>query len=530
MKPVIQNMLRGLRMSNSILLGWTVLGVMAINSVWYGYFREAWLSPDAVCYLRMARNLMAGHGMNPGGLAGSVQGWFAVWPIGYPVFVAILSALLHVEVTLASKLGAVLITGLTLLTFRRWFPTVFPLLTLGLVNFAYLKIFRSTWSEQPFLLCLLLFACLLADFFSHERPSWRVSFALFLVSIGLFFFRYIGIFSLGVLLAFSCYRFAVNRQRSVGKQGANWRSYSLVAGIAGLSVGLMGTYLVLNDFNAGSITGMSRPLSSESLGRFIRTSTCAAVRETQAVFFLIALAGLVVVPLLKMRGGLKTLVRSSERHQILCESCAATGVGYLSCILLARYLFCFDDFGYRLLYPGTLMLIIAGVVKLADLSGIDFRQTFDRLPRNYILVYLLSVLVLGSQVLNIETVLRRLTGVPRIAGMQSFAKVKEATIKKFAEIPSGSLVFVEGYSSDDYLAGYIRPDLFVVPHRFGAYGEQIRGFKEGVKVYVEQKVPRNFDETVAGLEGVQEIGSPFRFLLKDANHIAISIQKRDKMP
>jgi len=71
-------MLRGLRMSKSTLLGWTVLVAVVINSVLYGCFRETRLSPDSVCYLRMAKNLTAGYGMKPDGLTGIENGWFAI--------------------------------------------------------------------------------------------------------------------------------------------------------------------------------------------------------------------------------------------------------------------------------------------------------------------------------------------------------------------------------------------------------------------------------------------------------------------
>ena len=122
-----------MRIPNTSLLALAIMFLMAWVAVLDGGLLSSSYTADSVRYMRMAENIKAGHFMNPNGLAGG-EGWFAIWPIGYPVVLAAVSAVSGLDVYWASKAVSLLCAIAMLLIFWKFAKDAFPILALALVS------------------------------------------------------------------------------------------------------------------------------------------------------------------------------------------------------------------------------------------------------------------------------------------------------------------------------------------------------------------------------------------------------------
>ena len=101
---------------------------MAIAIVFSSHFSaHGYLTSDSTNYLILAQNLIDGNGYYVTSLNwfgdGNGQGrvLFAIWPIGYPTFIAFVAKLTGLSVFWASKLLNILLIGIILAMFRLMF-------------------------------------------------------------------------------------------------------------------------------------------------------------------------------------------------------------------------------------------------------------------------------------------------------------------------------------------------------------------------------------------------------------------------
>ena len=110
---------------NSLLLALSVVAVVAWVAIVEGGLVSSFYISDSVNYMRLAENIKAGNWMNQHGLAGR-NGWFAVWPVGYPALLAAFSSVFRIESFWASKVFSVACSVSLLTLFwkcaRRQFP------------------------------------------------------------------------------------------------------------------------------------------------------------------------------------------------------------------------------------------------------------------------------------------------------------------------------------------------------------------------------------------------------------------------
>ena len=140
---------------NSLLLALSVVAVVAWVAIVEGGLVSSFYISDSVNYMRLAENIKAGNWMNQHGLAGR-NGWFAVWPVGYPALLAAFSSVFRIESFWASKVFSVVCSVSLLTLFWKCARRQFPILALMLLNLAYLKISRGSLSEQPFIVLMAL--------------------------------------------------------------------------------------------------------------------------------------------------------------------------------------------------------------------------------------------------------------------------------------------------------------------------------------------------------------------------------------
>lgn len=412
-----------------IFISLLVIGVVSFVAIWDGCYGAVSWTSDSLQYIRCAENLKSV--LSGGAWCGE---WFAVWPIGYPALIACVSGIFRMDAFVASKVLGILMTAGLLFVFYRCFRSCFVLLALSLLNLAYLKIFRGTLSEHVFIPLLVLLFC---------APRNVLSLTALFVS--LFLVRYVGLFApiwyiTGLVLS---------RQRDVSV----WRKTLMASVIAWL---IEGVYLSMNKVLCGAFTGITRIPKDANITEFMNGMAVAEFHEIQA-FGLVVFWGLL---LLLVCGGLFT---PRDRSQTDCHVLSdkvfwlfvGGGIAYHITMLCMRALGSCSELGYRFLYPGTLLLVVAVCVKVALLPP---NAGFKRIEWKRSLLILVVTVFVGINLLGWELDLRRCIGIPVYDIGRPYLDVKREFIEKYKDMPTGGKIHLKGLHDENLPIIYFRSD------------------------------------------------------------------------
>ena len=263
-------------MRRGIAIACIVLAITAYVAFWEGCFGACSCTTDGVYYMRFAERMLGN---------GCADGWFAAWPVGYPTVLAVVRGITGIDVFVASKVVGVVMCASMLLLFLRFGGNAFPLLAIGLVNLAFLKIWRGTLSEQCFIPALVLAAFVISDSRRGMRvkkiASWAI---LFLLA---FMFRYVGVFAPIWAMGAILFAKVISGQEQGKEAGSGERPRLIDVFAAGCVAWIFeGGYLLLNKLNTGSVTGMTRFDLAKDAGALARNIVGACCREMQ-VFVLL---------------------------------------------------------------------------------------------------------------------------------------------------------------------------------------------------------------------------------------------------
>lgn len=318
------------------------------------------LSPDSTHYLAFAQRLIDGNSIWEAG----ENGHFAVWPVGYPVLIFIVSKILGLSVFVSSKVVNVIFVLASIVLILRYFPGK-PLTYLLLLSFgSYLQIFSHSWSEIPFIFCLLWFCLSLSKIYSSQSTGWHLSLLFSLVA--LFMFRYIGAFGLLVIALLGLYKL----------HNKDLKGFTFLTIIGLLAFSVMAAYLYNNVQLTGWATGRERlPAFESSYGLLLMT----AKGLLQELSFIIGRnKQLFWITMFVQTGILVALYITLKRRTIDANDFAEkgqdtdsitsfgyifllTGITYYLAIIVLRWNSHFDTLNTRLLAPGTLLILIAFV-------------------------------------------------------------------------------------------------------------------------------------------------------------------------
>lgn len=323
------------------------------------YDPGCFLSPDSIDYLRFSQSILAGNGMyvpdltEPGG-----NKYFAVWPAGYPAFIAALTFITSIEPVWASKVLNCLFTGFTLLLLWRLFRYFAPVVALVLFGFTYIFIYTHTWSEAAFLQVILLFVYSLYMFYTAAANKiWEWAAIVLLTSISLFLLRYIGAISI-ICMGIVCVLLFLKR--------ANKRAIVMAGGciINGVVIFL---YLLKNKVETGYTTGIKRIEPPENtlelLDQLKRTlkGELVPIRfenvSGDIIFFTLCavLVGVILWRFYKV----KKAQPVANRMTGFWIFCLATAIIYLVTLFILRASSHFDALDYRLVAPFSFLATIS---------------------------------------------------------------------------------------------------------------------------------------------------------------------------
>ncbi len=387
---------------------------------------DGYLTRDSSSYLELAENLLMGQGvtvLNTGaGVAAAER--FATWPIGYPGLIALVSGLTGVSTFLVSKLLNIGFLFLAVLAVARGFERDGAILSLLLLTGGTLEIFAFSWSEVPFITLMVLFALALARVLPSGAPLGAGQlFWLCLLAIALFLTRYIGLFALAPLLVAAALKL----------RDHDLRPALLLAGTALVAGAVALAYLLYNKAATGHFTGIPRPAAMETHAELLGALGMALLREIilpipywvgtdikhNAILALVLLFILVLVVLAPRTPRADPDPEARARVQAFL----LVGGFYMAAMIALRWTSFFDPFGYRLLGPGTVIVLI-GVF-----AGLLAARPLLRGP------VFLGLLGMSLMSLAVQAMMLRSSAVPG-----GYAAGVETRAAAYAELPPGAIV------------------------------------------------------------------------------------------
>ena len=407
---------------------------------------EGRVSPDSTNYLRLAWDMSQGNWLWRAEAAQgeAVMSYWAVWPPVYPMAIAAVSQVFSVDMFLASKLVSLICFWVCAAAIWRFFGTTGAVMALFMANASTLLIFSFSWSEGPFILALLLLAIAMTRVI--ETPKVTVTGHLvlpFLLAVLLFEIRYIGIFSVGVLLAAAVLTWRRSR-----------RSALLLALAAAAAAAVFLAHVQINLDRTGFPTGMPRVPAPETHGELIRALLGALAAEIflpvtsiyrgTLFWFAAALqAGLLAWLVASALKTPKAAVR--EASGTWASGFLLVGALYVAAIVVIRWRSQFDAFSFRLINPGTLLLFLFAVNAV-------LRTRRDLTGRVFVALALLG-LVSGTWIAR--------EALWRTGDSPGYYDRTQARLARYADLPPDTvLVF-----GDEHLR-YLRPDLHIVEPDF----------------------------------------------------------------
>ncbi|WP_413717410.1 hypothetical protein [Silicimonas sp. MF1-12-2] len=401
---------------------------------------NGYVSPDGTNYLGVAANISAGEGpfVSNDGRGAAVSTYFAVWPIGYPLFVAGVAKITGSSVFIASKILNLILLAGSMAIVMRTFSQNGPILALILLFGGSLEIFSLSASEGLFIFLLMLFSMLLGRLIDDDESAGPgVFIALLLAGIAIFLTRYIGLFVVAPAAVVSVVLYARGR----------FLSALFLLAVAG-TIGLFAAgYLYINQSMTGFATGMERIPAPESPAGFLKMLGIGIVRELvfpiaswepwetgQNIIFAVYLLICGVLAVFLFKAGNDTVRPALSSRQ---QSFLLVGLAYFGAIVLARWLSQFDNLNYRLLGPGTVLITVA---------------TFDYLlaafPRRRTAISAFMVVTVGLAFLDQARLIQEARRGP------TFYQATEEREARYRDVPDSTIVIF-----GDMHQRYLRPDL-----------------------------------------------------------------------
>lgn len=425
---------------------------LAFYEISYAYCAYVYISPDSTGYLREAQAILDGNGFFFDRLAG-YDSWFSSWPIGYPFLIAMTAFLTGRNVYLSSKLVSIICVGVGLCILHKRFKQDAWIYSLIYINAGFLTIYLFTWSENVFILSLLIWILTLSHIFEHDFPGikWYIMLALSMISC--FLTRYIGAFT---VLFTSIYLGGMCIAQWLGKKDYGHKSKGLL--LANLAAGItMISYLILNKQMSGNFSGVSRTdwwddyrelttnlydsllLEFFNAVRLDKLSILSNIKnEPKAILVLVLFVWILYV--------IVWLINHKADFQVLC---LAAGLFYDVIFIYIRFHSSMDPFGYRFLVPGSVLISIG-------LIGY-FQKRYPVNLKNLALVGIIILIVMTmAMIQNISTYTRETT---------YYHKYESGILSELSKITAGAMILnydgeysARAFRTDIMINGKIYPD------------------------------------------------------------------------
>lgn len=332
--------------------------LLLISSSIKSYFNSSgYLSPDSIEYLSLAQNLLDNNSFYMTAPNSEVE-FFAIWPVGYPLLIFLVSKLTGFSVFLASKFLNIFLLGVFIWSFRKIFNKNAYLYGLIFFFASFIQIYSYSWSESIFILCLFWFSRSIYLLIMNLDSGFKVYISILVSSLSMFLFRYIGSFSFCVIGLLGLYYFFIKKEKK--------RSIYLLA-ITIFNILFMSAYLYHNYLETGFYTGQMRSFDTQSSSQIIVMLVKSIISIIMVfsnhviwkdIAFLIFQVLILCVLIVKYR---KTIFKEKGDRSTVEFSLVFLIIGLLYLISIAS-LSCasyVEELNYRLLAPGSFLIFIA---------------------------------------------------------------------------------------------------------------------------------------------------------------------------
>jgi hypothetical protein len=414
---------------------------------------DGYVSGDSSYYLLLAQNLLDGKGFS------YYQSWnsvnkmhFAVWPVGYPLLIYTTSKLTGLSVFWASKLTNILLIALIIKILQKYFKKNTYLYSLILLFHSYITIFTFTWSETAFIFGLFWFSTCLFEFINHKTRILssdliKITSSLLLSSLFLFISRYIGFFSIIVIGIFIIY-FSIFKRTSL--------KFWLLILIISINTFFIIGYFYHNYLETGFTSGMPRIPAPESdlylFKSLISAILCefALVTSNSKIGFLSICIGLCISMAVVFRYREKIINTRNSNDQLKIPIpmpfiLLLTGIIYEMTLIFLRWRTHFDDFSFRLIAPGGVLIFISSI----NLLELRIKPKYFNYLKITIIFAAIFSFVKNTPFANPET--------PFTTYEENVERIK----REYKNIPKNSIILF----GEDNLR-YLRSDLVVIIPRF----------------------------------------------------------------
>lgn len=425
------------------------------------YDPDGFLTSDSAHYLQMAENLLAGNGMTTPNYVPGMSTYFATWPVGYPVLIAIVSLLTGLGVFWSSKLVNIIVFGFCLLLIKRLFKQRAPIIAMVFFLSTFSTIFVYTWSEVPFLLGMLWLVYGLTRYIETNRIYYAMQ--LLLAAVLMFFMRYIGLIGAGIIGLLGFY-YLFRKQ---------WKNMITCWVAGGIPLLIAGVYLLLNYRGTGFPTGMERIPKTETTTEFLTMLWQAVIAEfnmlatTSDIYGILSTVIIIIGFILFIRPKHVKRLFLMDRKQFLVPGLfLLTGAIYFIAIVYMRWTAYFDPFNFRLLSPATFMTGLAIMSWISQVTSQDWKHW-----RRFV-IFILGVAFMMN--IGYKTYAAISSSDPNYMGTRTQIQ------KMYEEIPAGSIIAFENFH-----ARYLRPDLQYIKVYFRPYFAE----NESVDDFLERITP-----------------------------------------
>lgn len=421
--------------------------IILLFSIWLGSLthHRGLVRYGSNCYLRQAAFFVENRGVRSRGLVEPAP--FAVWPLGYPFAIAVVSRLTTLPVFWAAKALNSLVVGIVVLLVRA-LPRTGGAACLALLSAGMVSMFSSTFAEGVFRLALLVVALTVARLV--VRPSGSAALGLAITFGSAFSIRYVG----AVLV---CPIVAAWAWARVGGQprGTKLLAAALVGGAS-----LIGAYMVLTWWIAGSLLPPRVP-RTESVATFLYETTKAFVAEANFAFLYIpnprditslaVVTGVLILTTVAILGVWRQGARLRQgQHSLHREErvtlvvLALVGAFFWATMTVLKFRVYFNPLDFRLLGPRTLLMSAAAFGALATLGVSQHRTAMTAVATVIVTTVIHSCLYTPWQDYQTD------------GGL--FPDRMETIHRRYEDVPAGSVIL----RGSLHLL-FLRPDLLVVP-------------------------------------------------------------------
>lgn len=346
------------------------------------YYQDGYLTADGCNYLSLANNLLEKGSFEGNLLAGEKErAFFSVWPVGYPILIYFVAVVSGLSVFLASKIVNILLVGGILLFFVTLFKEKAYIYSLLLLFSPFIEISSYTLSEIGLLFGIMWFSAALIQFTEKNDVSLVNVISITLACIFSFLSRYIGYFTVWFTILLGLYY--LYRKK--------YRKFLYLIASSTLSSLFICAYLYHNYIQTGFMTGMPRFSSPEGLGTIAVMTIEAFLKETnllslgygntlQSVILFVAtfiLQSIVICLYFRKKNTFyNNEINNNPPNQYIMFF--LIGSFYYIVLVGNRITTYFSELFYRIMYPGTFLVLIGLVSYVLTQANTSIQQSFKK--------------------------------------------------------------------------------------------------------------------------------------------------------